>query len=499
MKPIDQVVFERFPAVLEEHIDFVERVANRYRELKRQQNGVDFDDLLSFLLELLKSDEGIGTLYAQRFEHVLVDEFQDTNPIQFEILRALTRIHGNLTAVGDDAQSIYSWRGAALENLLEFEDRFPGARIFRVESNYRSQPAILDLANCAISMNRAQLPKVLRPVRDYAIPPVLVHTWDLKDQARFLVERAEGLLQDGVEYGRMAILFRSHFQSVDAQMALRKAGIPFAVVSGIRFFELAHVRDVLAFIRLAASRQDQSAFIHLACKLPRIGQKTALRLWAGLGVGEEPVHDGMISLLSKVPEPARAGWEAWAELMKLLSERLVSPRAMVETILASGYREHLELSYQDAASRIQDLRQLSDFASGFSSVDLMLGELALMSNVEADAESDNGLASAIWMGTVHQAKGLEWDHVFVIGLNQGVWPTGHAIVGGDLAIEEERRLFYVAMTRARDGLYLMVPGHRLSRSWEQEPLEPSQFIEELDPDLLERVRYAPEDAYPMDY
>ncbi len=500
MRSVGDVITERFPMVLEEHVDLVERVGVRYAAMKREENGLDFDDLLVFLLRLLEDTEGLGARYSDRFEHVLVDEFQDTNPNQFAILRALTRVHGNLTAVGDDAQSIYSWRGAALENLLEFEARFPDARVFRVEWNYRSQPGILDLANCSIALNRAQLPKILRPVREYDTSPLLVHTWDLKDQARFLVERIQALATDGVAYGRMAVLFRSHFQSVDAQMALRKAGVPFVVVSGIRFFELAHVRDLLAFIRWAAGPEDRSAFLHLAGKLPRVGEKTALRLWSWLGEQSGPLPERMAAIQSKAPEPARPGWEAWTELTQVLMAQGGIPERMVQVVLDSGYQSHLEMTYKDAANRIQDLKQLAQFASGFDSVDVMLGELALMSNVEADATPEEGQETAVWMGTVHQAKGLEWDHVFVIGLNEGVWPTGHAIAGGDAMLEEERRLFYVAMTRARDGLYLLVPGHRLARgSWEPEALEPSRYIEELDPDLLEKVRFVPEDAFPMDY
>src|ERR1700756_154167 len=275
----------------------IEFIQKKYEERKRGANAVDFDDLLSKCVQLLEENSGAAEFYQRHFQFILVDEYQDTNKLQSRFIDLLSTHHKSVMVVGDDAQSIYSWRGANYQNILDFPKRYPNAKIYRIETNYRSVPEILALANAAILANTKQFSKTLRAYRDGSeIRPALVSLYDANQQAAFVAQRILELREEGVDLNAMAVLYRAHFQSLEVQLALTRAGIPFAITSGLRFFEQAHIKDIAAFMKFAVNPVDEVAFKRIARLLPGVAVKTAEKLW---------------DQLCAAPEEDRASFNTW--------------------------------------------------------------------------------------------------------------------------------------------------------------------------------------------
>src|SRR5438094_4287281 len=275
------------PQILEETFDYfsplasqIEEVRRRYAERKRGAGVMDFDDLLALWLKLVKDHAGVREQYQERFQFILVDEYQDTNKLQSDLIDLLAARHRNVMAVGDDSQSIYSWRGANFQNILQFPKRYPEARICKIETNYRSTPQILSLANASIAANVHQFAKQLTSARKPGVKPVLVPCGDAGQQAVFVAQRALELRDEGVALNDMAVLYRSHFHALELQLELTRRNIPFSITSGIRFFEQAHIKDLTAYVKLVCNPRDELAFKRLTRLLPGIGGKSADKLWA---------------------------------------------------------------------------------------------------------------------------------------------------------------------------------------------------------------------------
>ncbi len=493
-------------------------VRRLYAERKQAAGVMDFDDLLDGWRRLLKSHADLRDFYQQRFEWVLVDEYQDTNVIQGELIDLLSARHGNVMAVGDDAQSIYSWRGAHFANILEFPRRHPAARVYRIETNYRSTPEILAVANAAIAGNVRQFPKELRAAREAGPLPGRVQCGDAREQAAFVAQRVEELHREGRPLADVCVLYRSHFHALELQLELTRRNIPFAITSGIRFFEQAHIKDAVAHLKLLENPRDEVAFRRLVRMLPGVGARTADKMAARLLArvaevapappeavvvsdndgGPEAMPPGprlavapiLAGLGDVVPRKAAAGW---AELCATLAQceapdTVSSPSRILRRVLDAGYADHLQRTYENARNRLDDLEQLAVYGAQFGSTAEFLSELALQSGLEAAgaAAADGGdeETDRLRLSTIHQAKGLEFGVVFVIMLCEGLFPTGRSLENPS-AEEEERRLFYVAVTRARDELYLVHPQMRFlpgsGETWQM----PSRFLGEIPEPLTE--------------
>ena len=479
---IETVVLKRYPYFnycLEEII----KILALYKKKKLDSNSMDFDDLLFNWKVLLSSYPLVLEEYAGKFRHILVDEYQDTSRVQADIIDLLAARHRNLMVVGDDSQSIYSFRGANYDNILDFPQRYPDSRIIKLETNYRSTPEILHLANRSIDRNERQFHKVLRAVRGSGPRPVLVPAGNVLQQASFVVQRVIDLLRDGLPASDIAVLYRAHYHSMEVQMELARRGIPFEIRSGIRFFEQAHIKDLIAYLRIIVNPRDESAWKRVLGLYARVGPKTASKVWKHLYSKEDP-----IKALFEDGFPKAGGKGAQEGLTKLSaafrdivegSEGL-PVSSLIDRVL-SNYRAFLQHKYTEAASREEDIEQLKGFSTKFSSLGDFLSDLALLTNTAAagDEASETYLKEdRVVLSTVHQAKGLEWPAVFLIWCSEGMIPLARALKDED-GEEEERRLFYVACTRAKDELYFCYPLMDYSRRMDNGYLSPSRFLEEL--------------------
>jgi DNA helicase-2/ATP-dependent DNA helicase PcrA len=531
-----QMLKERFNyfELLEAQLrDLLQRFAAR----KQAANVMDFDDLLVLWLRLLREHADLCERYQRRFQFILVDEYQDTNKLQSDLIDLLAARHQNVMVVGDDSQSIYSWRGANFHNILQFPNRYPKAAIYKIEINYRSTPEILALANAAIAPNRQQFAKALTAARKSGMKPVLVPCGDGAEQARFVAQRALQLRDEGIELRDMAVLYRSHFHALELQLELTRRNIPFTITSGIRFFEQAHIKDVAAYLKFINNPQDELSFKRLAGLLPGIGGKSADKLWlafrARLKVGQASSlpasavrgveaddrgsvisnRSSVISGLplkstirdpqsaidgsalpalamalqacgSNVPKKTAAAWAQFTTTIAQLESEPVRSHAsqMIQLILEASYEEYLQEYYPNYRARLEDLEQLATYAMQFKTTEEFLSQLALLSNLEVEedrpATSDD---ERIRLSTVHQAKGLEFSVVFIIMLCEGLFPAARSIEE-----EEERRLFYVALTRAKNELYLTYPLIRVTGGYTGDIMQqPSRFLSDIPDELID--------------
>ena len=472
-------------------LDGVLKVHALYERRKRGLNAMDFDDLLVNGLRLLAEHEAVAASYQERMRHVLVDEYQDTNRLQSEFVDRIAGKHRNLLAVGDDFQSIYSWRGAEVKNILSFQRRYPDAKIFKLEENYRSTPGILEVANAVIAGNPEQYQKVLRATRAADVRPVVAKVSDGGHQARYVVERIQRLLASGeVPPGQVAVLYRSHFHAMELQLELARAHVEYVLMSGVRFFEQAHVKDACALPRLAANPADSLAFARLMELFPKVGPKKAQAMWAALGERWN-LRDAekRAKLAALLPKEAQAAWAAIAERLFPAGEEdgsvLDRPDELVFRFKEAFYEEYAEDTFDNAKQRLEDVEELTTFSARYKSTADFLSEMALLTNLDAEQDKNKGApSSAIRLTTIHQAKGLEWKAVFVLWLVDGMFPAAKSLE--EPANEaEERRLFYVAVTRAKDYLWLCVPRMRKARDGGVMLCAPSRFIDEIDPALVQ--------------
>ncbi len=490
-RSMEELLAEKFPYFLP-LIEQIKDVHARYERRKKSTNSMDFDDLLEKTLRMLKEHEEIAAFYRRQFQFILVDEYQDTNKIQADLIDLLAAEHQNVMVVGDDAQSIYSWRGANFQNILAFPRRYPKAQVFKIELNYRSVPEILQVANAAIAPNVQQFRKQLSATRlTNSARPAVVALNDGGEQAQFVAQRILELRDENVDLNEIAVLYRAHYHAVELQLELSRRGIPYQITSGIRFFEQAHIKDVAAFIRFVANPRDEVAFRRMVRLLPGIGGKSAENLWRGW---EESLNQNAVIIswgdrLRPLSVGARAK-RSWEQLADTLDEiapdgEPKQPTEMIMSIVEAIYDDYAKANFANYELRKEDLTQLAAFARQFKDIHEFLSQLALISNVDAEpAVNQAGEKEAVNLSSVHQAKGLEFHSVFVIWLTDGMFPSSRSLETRD-AIEEERRLFYVAITRAKDELYLTYPHMRLNAGYGDMFQRPSRFLKEIPAQLIE--------------
>jgi DNA helicase-2/ATP-dependent DNA helicase PcrA len=471
----------------------IEWVQKKYEERKRAANTMDFDDLLIKTVGLLKGNPGVAEYYQRHFQFILVDEYQDTNWLQSDFIDLLAAHHQSVMVVGDDAQSIYSWRGANYQNILDFPKRYPQAKIYKIEINYRSVPEVLSVANAAIRGNTKQFVKTLRAERASTdLKPALVPLIDNNQQALFVAQRILELRDENIDLREIAVLYRAHYQSLEVQLALTRAGIPFFITSGLRFFEQAHIKDVAAFMKFVINPADEVAFKRMVRLLPGIAAKTAERLWEQLnGISDnERKNFGAWLANGKVAPKSQKSWEQLGHTLDEIApnRQPVAPATMIHSILEAIYDDYLQSKYANYEQRRDDLLTLENFARTFQDSVEFLSQLSLMATGSSETiatEEDD--SEKVTLSTVHQAKGLEWRAVFIIWMTDGMFPSGRSLESIE-AVEEERRLFYVALTRAKDELYLTYPCCWPTGSLEQQIQRPSRFLKEVPSELLEEWR-----------
>ena len=480
-------VEERFEHAEVEVADIL-KVQALYTEKKRTTNTMDFDDLLIYAHALLSEHADVRAFYQDAFRHVLVDEYQDTNVLQAAMVRQLVSGHGNLMVVGDDFQSIYSWRGADFRNFLDFAGAYEGAATYKLQTNYRSTPQILETANAVIAGNPEQFQKELRAVRGAGQEPRLARMRDGSSQARFIIEEVRRLAREGVRASECCVLYRSHFHAMELQMELAREQVPYVVTSGVRFFEQAHIKDCCSVLRLIANPADGLAFSRLVELFPKVGAKTAQKIFAKLGGRANVLHGETLEQLgSLLPAAAQESWQAIKPIFVAYREEKLEedPGEVIFRFNKAFYGAYMAETFENHRFRGEDVEGLIDFTVKFESVENFLAEVALLTNLDTDAAAKAEQTAdehILRLSTVHQAKGLEWKAVFVLFVNEEMFPSKKTVEEqGD---SEERRLFYVAVTRAEDHLYLCAPMVRRQRDGGIQFLDPSRFIEEIPDEFL---------------
>jgi len=489
MGDLESAVQERFE-LSQVDPELVLKVHGCYQQRKKEANAMDFDDLLIFAHQLLMNHEKIRSYYQKRFRYVLVDEYQDTNAMQAALVHLLVQKHGNLMVVGDDFQSIYSWRGADFRNFLNFEHSYDGVQRYKLQMNYRSSPEILRVANEVIAGNPEQFQKELRASRPSGYKPALAILRDGADQASYVINQIRKLHeQQGVAFSDICILYRSHFHAMELQMQLARIKMPYILTSGVRFFEQAHIKDVLSVLQLLTNPVNELAFSRLLELLPRVGKKGSIKIFRKLGgranFQRQETHELLLSLL---PPAAKEIWKERIQPVFLAykEERLQNdPGEILYRFVLSFYEEYMIENFDNHKFRKEDLDGMIGFTAQFKTTEDFLSEIALLTNLDQDNDVQNvNNSEAIRLSTVHQAKGLEWKAVFILFLNDEMFPNKRAVEECDDT--EERRLFYVAVTRAEDYLFLCAPSVRRQRDGQFIPLTPSRFLLEIPSDLLQQ-------------
>lgn len=492
-RPLDEVVASEEPGLVP-FLPQIEAAARMYASRKRAANAMDYDDLLGQWARLVKEFPAFREQLGKQFRHLLVDEMQDTNAVQIELIEAIAKSGaGNLTAVGDDAQSIYRFRGANYDNILKFPERNPGARVFKLEMNYRSTPEIVAFTNDSIAQNTEGFPKHLVSTRPSGAKPLVVTAANAHEESDVVCQMIQEAVEQGGSLSQTAVLYRNHHDSIVLQGDLVARGIRYQVRSGLRFFEQAHIKDVLSYLRVIANPRDEAAWRRLLLLLPGIGPAKGGSIVASIVATDDPLAAlAAGSTMDLVPTKSKGPFAAFVADIRRVQKSVPdeNPALGIAAVMQGGYPATVRTKYEHPEQRLRDLEQLGVLAARYDSLERFLAELLLagdiygMDTIEADDEPGDSLV----LSTVHQAKGLEWSRVFAIRLIEDSFPNARGLMetGGE---DEERRIFYVAVTRAKDELILTYP-LTVSRGFRGPVIitKPSRFIEEVDPDLYETAQ-----------
>ncbi|RAO99360.1 ATPase AAA [Petrotoga sp. 9PW.55.5.1] len=480
-----EAIYEKSPYLLNFESD-IEQIWSIYTQLKRNMNAMDYDDLLVNTLMLFHTQPKVLSKVSSQFKYVLVDEFQDTNKIQIELVKALSSVHGNLIVVGDDSQSIYSFRGALFKNIKEFIEE-EGTNIFKIQSNYRSTADIVEFVNHLIPANSVK--KVLKPKRKTHIKPYVVETFDDLDQAEVVAKIIKDKIEEGMNFKDIAVLYRSHSLSMVLQQKLDSKGIPYRILSGLRFIETAHIKDILAFLKVINNPLDKISWSRILKLFPGIGNKTSSRIYEEIEKKIIETDKDIIEIIKnsnqlknfKTPQNL---------LIKLFERREDAPNEIIEIIYSDFYKEYSLLTYSDSKTRIMDIERFIEIASRYESINTFLEDLTLsedLSIINSQKEQNN---DKLTLTTIHGAKGLEWKVVILISVNPGDFPNGLAIKENKL--DEEERLFYVAVTRAKNELYIIKQSTGTSNPYIRNSFyfvkKENDFIKKIPEKMINRLR-----------
>ncbi len=469
----------------------IEAAARSYQERKRAANSLDYDDLLLQWARLINEFPAERAAQGRMFRHILIDEMQDTNAIQIAVIETIAQAGaGNLSAVGDDAQSIYRFRGADYDNILKFPERHPGARIYQLDVNYRSTPQIVAFTAASICQNKTGFRKDLASSRPDGCLPLIVPTVDGYEEAALICEQILEARDKGLPLDKMAVLYRNHHDSILLQGDLLARNIPYTVRSGLRFFEQAHIKDVLAQLRIVVNPRDEASWRRVLLLLPGVGPAKAAAIFQYLMRSGQPLEAlEKAEAMALLPAKSRGFFAGFVnDLRKLRATEPEShPSAAVAAILKGGYPATVRLLYERPDNRIADIEQFALLAAKYESLERLIADLLLAGDVYGmDSAQNDEPGEVLVLSTIHQAKGLEWSHVFIPRLVEESFPHRRALdePGGE---EEERRIFYVAITRAMNELTLTYPLSMARGGRGPTVLTmPSRFLNEIDESLFER-------------
>ncbi|HNV97032.1 MAG TPA: ATP-dependent helicase [bacterium] len=472
---INEALEIKFPQWQEFLIEF-ENVEIEYKKRKKESKFLDFDDLLYYFKELVVNKK-IGKELKNKWKYVLIDEYQDTNYLQAEIIKELCLETNNVLAVGDDAQSIYSFRAADIKNIIEFPKIFKNCEIYKLEKNYRSTPEILNLANRIISENQNQFSKNLKAILSPHVKPYLIALNDNREEAWFIVDKIKDFLRDGKKPNDIVVLFRAGSNAQTLEMELNKAGISYEMRGGLRFFERSHIKDVIAFLKIINHINDYVSLFRVLNFYEGIGDVTVKNIYDQIKKFKNISE--LIECDIKISNKAYEGWKHFIMFLKKIEKFKNANPGKLISIIVEEYYFYLSLKYEDFKERHEDLVQLSYFASSFDNLKHFLDETALQESFNLNKNVNK--SDCIILSTIHQAKGLEWEIVFLINLTSDSLP--HPLCVTQDGIEEERRLFYVAITRAKKYLYMTYPLY-IFKYGELKNTEISEFIKGIDEKFL---------------
>ena len=480
---LEEIIANDYPH-FESHLEIISRLQQTFEIRKQEHHFLDYDDLLIYLRRLLADYPAARDRISASYQYIMVDEYQDTNTIQAEILYLLTQVNRNIMVVGDDAQSIYAFRGANFRNIIDFPKMFPETRIVYLEENYRSIQPILTLTNAIIERAKEKFTKNLFTRRRGGAIPVIVNADDEYSQSRFVVDQIKDLQQQGVALNDIAVLFRASFHSFDLEIELSREGIEFVKMGGFKFIESAHIKDVLAHLRVIANAYDRISWYRILLLIEKVGPKTAQRIFEAT-LNEQSGYTGLLS--AKIGRIK--GLERLKQLISTLDTHPMSISEMGETII-DYYLPILKNRYDDHPRRAKDLEHLVEIMVRYKSLDPFLTDMALE---PPNASYENSLytgagasnSDRLILSTIHSAKGLEWHSVFVIWALDGRFPSVHSLHKEE-ELEEELRLMYVAATRAKDNLFFTYPGNVYDRSTGLVLSRPSRYLDNMPDDILEK-------------
>ena len=483
MTTIEDVVYDDYPH-LSSDMEAVVSLFQAYKHHKSQHQLLDFDDLLVYLQQLLKTHPDIRDRLSSSFGYIMVDEYQDTNKIQAEILYLLTGVHKNIMVVGDDSQSIYAFRGANFRNIMEFPKMFPGTRIITLEENYRSVQPILNLTNVIIEQAREKYSKTLFTRKTGGSTPVLVDALDENSQSLFVVRKIQELNQKGVALDKIAVLFRAGFHSFDLEIELNREQIPFIKVGGFKFVESAHIKDVLAHLRVISNPHDRISWYRILLLINKIGPTTAQKIFEAIK-NERSGTTGLLTM--NLQTAATKGLNRLKDLFSHFDNEPMPVAKMGEAII-KYYLPILKERHDDHPKREKDLEQLHAIMERYGNLEHFLTDMALEppnNSVGNRLSTETPSEDRLVLSTVHSAKGLEWHTVFIIWALDGRFPSSQSLYK-DEDLEEELRLMYVAATRARENLYFTYPGQVYDHSSGTMLNRPSRFIDMMPESILEQ-------------
>jgi ATP-dependent DNA helicase UvrD/PcrA len=466
------------------YLDVLQQIQVGYMEIKNQQALMDYDDLLNNLWVLLDQHPEIRDRITTRYRHVMVDEYQDTNRVQARIVRLLAGDHQNIMVVGDDSQSIYSFRGADFRNIMEFPALFPNTRLITLEENYRSAEPILALTNRLIDQAIEKYPKTLFSKRGGLKPPQLVHTGSENSQSRFVVDKILELSRQGIPLSDIAVLFRAGFHAFDLEVELTREGIPYVKYGGFKFMESAHIKDILAYLRVLCNPYDRLSWFRVLLLVDKIGPKSANTLYNNV-LQQAKGLQGFLEDDSKLA--LKPDIQGLKELMAAIDDPTLSPARRGEHIL-SYYLPILKHRFDDHPKRVRDLEQLLAIMETYDNLEHFLEEMTLeppTTTVSGAFKPADDQEDRLVLSTVHSAKGLEWHTVFILWTLDGRFPSLMATENAG-QLDEELRLMYVASTRAREQLYFMCPSQVYDRVSGMLLSQPSRFLADLPETILER-------------
>jgi DNA helicase-2/ATP-dependent DNA helicase PcrA len=461
--PLKQVLNQEYPQFIDERRN-LEELFKAFEQFKRTRHMLTYDDLLVRFQEALESSKDLRAQLSEQYRYIMVDEYQDTNKLQAQIVRLMTETHDNIAVVGDEFQSIYSFRGASHRNMLEFPKLFPGSQIIKLEENFRSTQPILDVANVMMAdVKDSYKKRLVSRVDEAGQPPVVVSARDENEQSRFVAERIDELREEGVPLSEIAVLFRSSSHSFDLEIELGKHSIPFRKFGGIRFAESAHIKDALAFLRIVVKPSDTLSWFRALKLIEHVGDATVYQILEHLGIDRKEYRSSRSkeTLFRKLNRfPARASYAAQLGRLARVLLSVVeakTPSAQLSHVL-KFYRPLLKDKYDDAQRRGRDLEHLQSITKRYKTAAKLLEDVALDPTEATDGNAARRSSGFVTLSTVHSAKGLEWDRLFIIWMADGWFPSNRFQDDfDDLELEEERRLLYVATTRARRELNFVYP------------------------------------------